>query len=130
MMNQFGQKRKRIPKRMRPDGPCAACGQPRGIHIHHANWDPGDNASTILMALCEWCHVQANSLGVPGFKELLWRVSINPQWKAALRKSSDDFYEKLPPHRKTKDVAGNTEAGQVRLLWSESGSSCHDAKLR
>ena len=50
---------------------CAICGGDGGLHIHHINQDPTDDAPANLITLCGICHTPGCILtsarrGVPG----------------------------------------------------------------
>ena len=83
----------------RAAGPCVACGSPKGLHVHHADWSHANRAAENLEVLCEWCHMQAHKLGKPLFDKLLGKVQANPDLRATLRQSSQRWYQNLPKHR-------------------------------
>ena len=112
-MNRYGQKRKPIPKGRRPQGPCGACGQPRGIQVHHLDWNPGNNAPSNLMVLCEWCHKEVGRLGQPLFDRLLKCVRVEPRLRAELRNSSDRWHAELPAHRQTHNSVITDDQGRL-----------------
>lgn len=87
---------------------CTACGSPNGLQNHHIDWNHNNNSPKNLMPLCEWCHMKAGKLGKPLFDKLLDRVLSNPRERAELRKRSDEWYQKLPQHRNTRNINANT----------------------
>ena len=77
---------------------CEACGFTSGLEVHHKDWNHRNNNPENLQVLCKWCHVQASKLGAPEFERMLEIVRLDQSLKTSLRKSAEDFYNRLPKH--------------------------------
>ena len=77
---------------------CKACGFARGLEIHHKDWDHTNDNPENLLVLCKWCHMQVHKLGKPEFERMLEVAGANPSLRTALRRSAEDFYNKLQRH--------------------------------
>ena len=84
--------------------PCQACGSPKGLHIHHSDWNHDNNSPQNLMVLCEYCHMEAGKLGQRLFDKLLKRVGRNPDDRVQLRARSDEWYGSLHAHRMVRSI--------------------------
>ena len=72
--------------------------------MHHIDWNHDNNSLDNLVILCEWCHMEADKLGMLEFDRLLALVTADPEAKRQLRKSSEAWYQKLPSHRNVRNL--------------------------
>ena len=73
---------------------CIVCGFEHGLEIHHKDWNHENNHPDNLQMMCKYCHSQAHKLGKPLFERMVERMHFNPTYRAALRRSAEEFYRK------------------------------------
>ena len=71
---------------------CIVCGFTKGLEIHHQNYDHNDNFPLNLEPVCKYCHSMAHKMGKDQFDRMTTRARVNSAYKAAIRKSAEEFY--------------------------------------
>ena len=77
----------------KPFKKCIVCGFNKGLEIHHLNYDHEDNFPLNLEPVCKYCHSLAHKMGKGQFDRMLCRARINSDYKAAIRKISEEVYK-------------------------------------